>query len=119
MPAASARPAPLNDPTISIVLSYLWLLSLVPLLTEKSDEDVRWHARHGFVMMVAEVAFWIAFAIFTEMLAVGTLGFDVIVAATGSVIGMVFLIVHGTAIYKGVNGQRLILPVISEFANRF
>jgi len=119
MPSTSSRPALLNDPTIAIVLSYLWLLSLVPLLTEKADENVRWHARHGFAMMVAEVAFWIAFAIFTELLAVGTLGFGVIIAATGPLVGMAFLIVHGIAIYKGVNGQRLILPVITELADRF
>jgi len=119
MSATTSRPARLNDPTISIVLSYLWLLSLVPLLTEKTNENVRWHARHGFAMMVAEVVFWVAFAIFTEMLAVGTLGIGLIVAATGPLIGIVFLVIHGIAIYKGVNGQRLILPVITELADRF
>ena len=119
MPESNPRRAPLNDPTISIVLSYLWLLALVPLLTEKTNESVRWHARNGVAMMAAEVAFGIAFTIFTEMLAVGTLGLGFLVAATGPFVGLVFLVVHAFAIYLGVNGQRLVLPVISDIAERF
>ena len=43
-----------------IVLSYLWLLALVPLLVEKEDKEVQWHAKHGIVLMVAEIVLWIA-----------------------------------------------------------
>ena len=43
-----------------IVLSYLWLLALVPLLVEKEDNEVQWHAKHGIVLMVAEIVLWIA-----------------------------------------------------------
>ena len=46
-----------------IVLSYLWILALVPLLVEKDDKEVQWHAKHGIVLMVAEIAFWIVFNI--------------------------------------------------------
>ena len=35
--------------SIMIVLSYLWLLALVPLLVEKDDREVQWHAKHGIV----------------------------------------------------------------------
>ena len=36
-----------------IVLSYLWPLALVPLLVEKEDAEIQWHAKHGIVLMVA------------------------------------------------------------------
>ena len=36
---------------VMIVLSYLWILALVPLLTEKEDQEVRWHAKNGIVLM--------------------------------------------------------------------
>ena len=48
---------------VMIVLSYLWLLALVPLLVEKDDKEVQWHAKHGIVLMVAEIVFWIAMSI--------------------------------------------------------
>ena len=45
---------------VMIVLAYLWLLALVPLLFEKTDRQVQWHARHGIVLMIAwrVISFW-------------------------------------------------------------
>src|SRR4030081_1140992 len=40
---------------VMIVLAYLWPLALVPLLLEKHDPDLQWHARHGLVLMLAEL----------------------------------------------------------------
>ena len=48
---------------VMIVLSYLWLLALVPLLVEKEDKEVQWHAKHGIVLMIAEIVFWIGVTI--------------------------------------------------------
>ena len=67
---ADATPPPLppggtqsSNRSVMIVLSYLWLLALVPLLVEKDDKEVQWHAKHGIVLMVAEIVFWIAVTI--------------------------------------------------------
>ena len=61
---ADASPgAPSSNRNVMIVLSYLWLLALVPLLTEKDDKEVQWHAKHGLVLMVAELFIWIVFSI--------------------------------------------------------
>ena len=38
-----------------IVLAYLWLLVIVPLPHRKNDPEVRWHARHGLLLMAAEL----------------------------------------------------------------
>src|SRR6478609_5506310 len=54
-----------SNRNIMIVLSYLWLLALVPLLVEKEDKEVQWHAKHGIVLMVAEIVLWIAITIVT------------------------------------------------------
>jgi len=32
---------------------------------------------------------------------------------------VLFIVVHGVAFYKGVNGQRLLIPTISDFADKF
>jgi uncharacterized membrane protein len=102
-----------------IVLSYLWILALVPLLTEKEDQEVRWHAKHGIVLMVAEFAFWVVFGIFTNLLAMATIGLGCLVSATTPLIGLAFLVLHVFAIVQGLNGKRLIVPYVSDFADKF
>ena len=104
---------------IMIVLSYLWLLALVPLLVEKEDKEVQWHAKHGIVLMVAEVVLWIAVIIVNMVLtmAVAFLGCLVGILWFGLWIGI--LIVHVLCIVKGVNGQRFLIPGVSEYASRF
>lgn len=43
-----------------IVLAYLWLLALTPLLVEKDDAELQWHAKHGLVLFGAEIAVFFA-----------------------------------------------------------
>lgn len=103
--------------TIMIVLSYLWILAVVPLVAEKEDREVQWHAKHGLVLLVAEIALWIVLSI----LSVATAGIDC--GLTGCalqwLVSVAVLVVRIVAIVKGVNGQRLIIPGLSDFANRF
>ena len=52
----------LQNRRVMTVLSYLWLLALVPLLVEKVD--ARCSAREGgIVLHVAEIVLWIAIII--------------------------------------------------------
>ena len=104
---------------IMIVLSYLWLLALVPLLVEKEDKEVQWHAKHGIVLMVAEIVLWIAITIVTLVISSisGALGCVVSLLTFGLWLGI--LVVHVLCIVKGVNGQRFLIPGVSEYASRF
>lgn len=104
---------------VMIVLSYLWILALVPLLVEKEDQDVQWHAKHGIVLMVAEIAFWIVYNIVMYMFAAVFAPLGCVIGLLGPLIALVFLAVHIMAIVKGLNGQRLIIPVLSEYASKF
>ncbi len=100
---------------VMIVLSYLWLLALVPLLVEKDDKEVQWHAKHGIVLMLAEIVFWIAITV--VQMALGTiLGCVVGLLSFGVWLGIVVL--HIFAIVKGVNGSRLIVPGVSQYADK-
>jgi uncharacterized membrane protein len=104
---------------IMIVLSYLWLLALVPLLVEKEDREVQWHAKHGIVLMVAEIVLWIAVTIVTLVISSisGALGCVVSLLTFG--LWIAILVVHVLCIVKGVNGQRFLIPGVSEYASRF
>jgi uncharacterized membrane protein len=100
---------------VMIVLSYLWLLALVPLLVEKDDREVQWHAKHGIVLMIAEIVFWIAVTI--VQMALGTI-LGCVVGLMSFVVWIGIVILHILAIVKGVNGGRLIVPGVSQYADK-
>jgi uncharacterized membrane protein len=110
--------APSNR-NIMIVLSYLWLLALVPLLVDKEDAEVQWHAKHGIVLMVAEIVLWIALGLLSTFLGAITAGLGCLVGLFYPILWVLILVVHIVAIVKGVNGKRLIIPGLSEYASRF
>jgi uncharacterized membrane protein len=104
---------------VMIVLAYLWPLALVPLIIEKQDAEVQWHAKHGIVLTVAELILIFAYGALTSLVSLATLGFGCVLGLL-LVFGWVgILALHIVAILKGVNGGRLIIPGVSEYANRF
>src|SRR4029453_5726136 len=106
---------PSSNRNIMMVLSYLWLLALVPLVTEKEDMEVQWQAKHGIVLMIAEIVLWIVITGINV-----TTGFFLgcITAFLSLFVGLGLIILHILCIVKGVNGQRLIVPGLSEYANK-
>ena len=98
-----------------IVLAYLWLLALVPLLVEKDDPEVQWHAKHGIVLMVGNRA------VDCSRSALHISERDPQYGLPRQIfypILQLILVVHIVAIVKGVNGKRLIIPGLSEHAAR-
>jgi uncharacterized membrane protein len=102
-----------------LVLSYLWILAVIPLVMEKEDREVQWHAKHGLVLTVAEIILWVAITIVQMILAqiVGPL--SCVVSMLGLLLWVGILILHIVCIVKAINGQRLIVPGISQYADRF
>lgn len=108
-----------SNRNIMIVLSYLWLLALVPLLVEKEDKEVQWHAKHGIVLMVAEIVLWIAVTIVSMILGMVSVALGCVVSLLTFGLWIGILVVHVMAIIKGINGGRFVIPGVSEYANRF
>lgn len=100
--------------TVMIVLAYLWLLALIPLLVEKEDSEVQWHAKNGLVLTAAEVALWIIFFILTMIPFLGCL-----IMIVQLVLWLGILVLHIMAIVKGVQGGRLVVPVLSDYTSKF
>jgi uncharacterized membrane protein len=109
---------PSSNRAVMVVLAYLWPLAIVPLLVERDDADVQWHARHGLVLMGAEllilVAVWILVAL-ASLLSV----------ALGCALGVMVVLlwiaipaVHVAAILKALSGARLVVPGVTEYADR-
>lgn len=118
-PAGPSGSAVSPNRTVMIVLSYIWVLFIVPFIVEKDDREVQWHARHGLVITVAEIVFWIAFGILQAILNRIMGGLGCMMALLGPLIGLAFLGLRVLCIVKGINGQRFIIPGVSQYADRF
>jgi uncharacterized membrane protein len=119
-PQRTARPEVVSDNrTVMIVLAYLGLLALIPLLVEKDDSEVQWHAKHGLVLVAAEfivmIALWVLIMVITAISG----GLGCILGLLWPLFVLAILVVHVLCIVKGLNGQRFLIPGLSDFADRF
>lgn len=103
---------------VMIVLAYLWLLALVPLLLDRSDREVQWHAKHGIVIMIAELAALLLYIVITSIISLAALGVGCVLSLFLVFAWVGVLALHVVAIVKGLNGGRLIIPRVSEYADR-
>lgn len=102
-----------------LVLAYLWPLALVPLLLSKDDPEVQWHARHGLVLMAAELAVFLALSVTTTIVTIVTFGLGCIISVVFLFLWAGVLLLHVGAIVRAMSGSRLIIPGVSEYASRF
>lgn len=113
-PPPSGGPAS-SDRTIMLVLSYLGILALIPLLTKRDDPEVQWHAKNGLAIFVAWVVISIVWAVIQAFLP-DALGCALSFVSCGISLGGLAIVIM--AIMKAVKGERLRLPVISDFADK-
>ena len=96
-----------------IVLAYLWILALVPLLVEKEDQDLQWHAKHGLVLLGLEIIIWVVIS------AVSATGIGCIIGLLSPLIMLIFLVIRVICIAKGIKGERFLIPGVSQYADKF
>jgi uncharacterized membrane protein len=106
-PAADEGGTVSPNRNLMIVLSYIWILFLIPLLVEKEDKEVQWHAKHGLVLSVVE---------FLLQMVLSVTGIGCFFAPF---VFLAFLVIRLMAIVKGLNGERFTVPVLSEYADKF
>ncbi len=104
-----------SNRTAMIILAYLGFLALIPLLVEKDDADIQWHAKHGLVLMLSWMVLFVALAIISSIPGLGL----VIGCGVSPFLMLIIFFVHVFAIVKGLDVERLLIPVISDFADRW
>jgi uncharacterized membrane protein len=119
MPPSAPPPPPAAAPdqsnrTLLLVAAYLWIFAVIPLLVEKEDKEVQWHAKHGLVLFAIEFALCIVFGVLTSVPLLGC-----IVGIVWMVVGLGLLVLHVLCIMKAINGQRFLIPGVSDLVNRF
>lgn len=92
---------------IMLVLAYLGLLALIPLLTVKDSEYVKWHAKNGLVLG------------FGGGLLISILGAIPVIGLVVCLLGPALLVVDIMAMIKALNGEKWRIPVVSDLADKF
>jgi len=119
-PAAPAGGGKVSDNrNIWVVLSYLGLLALIPLLVEKEDSEVQWHAKHGLVLTVVEFIVFIGLSVVGMVIGAMSAGLGCILGLAWPVLFLGVLVLHIMCIVKGINGDRFLVPTVSDFVDRF
>jgi uncharacterized membrane protein len=122
MTVSSTPGGPQSQPanrSIMLVLAYLPPFAVIPLLTEKHDPEIHWHAKHGIVLMTAEMLLLLGLVVVSLVLGMMTGGLGCVLLALVPIPFLAFLILHLIAVVKAFSGKRLIVPIISDYADRF
>ena len=98
-----------------VVLSYLYILAVIPLLVEKEDREVLWHAKHGLVLLVLDIVIAMVFFVIGLVSA----GIGCLLVPVQLLLHFGLFIVRIVCIIKGIGGERFELPGVSQYADRF
>ncbi|MFH1522600.1 MAG: hypothetical protein ABIE43_02145 [Patescibacteria group bacterium] len=80
------------------VMSYLWILCLVPLLGKKDSEFAQFHAKQGLILFVA--------SLFT------------IVPFFGQILMLVLIVISVLGLVKAYNGERWEIPFVYDWSKK-
>ena len=109
-------PSGSSDRTLMIVLSYIWLLALIPYLTKKEDPEIHWHAKNGLGLFIVDVLVWVVFFVIGIALRNSTLN-----CGMGVIQCVLWIALFGLHIYciiQAVGGKRPNIPLVTDFAQK-
>ncbi|MFA7663150.1 MAG: DUF4870 domain-containing protein [Patescibacteria group bacterium] len=102
----SDKKSPAVNTKIFAILSYFWVLCLLPFILNVKDEFVIKHAKQGLVLFIAEIALYI-------IAIIPILGWFI------SIVGSLLAIVISLAgIMKAASGQTWEIPFIGKYASK-
>lgn len=99
-------------------VAYLPGLFLIGLLDAPKNRFVRFHARQGLVLFLAEAAAWIALAIYDGSVGRIPVAGLILGAALRLMTGLAFLAVALYGIAKSLSGEMLRIPFLGDVADR-
>ncbi len=121
MPASAPAAAPADMATekrdqdgVMIFLSYFGIFSLIPFLTVKDSDYIRWHSKQGLTMAATMFGLTIAGMIIAVIPVIGW-----IIAFLIPFVQLALLVVDIIAMVKAFGGERWKIPVISTLAEKW
>ena len=107
--ASAPTDAVRDQDKIMLVLAYLGVLALIPLLSVKDSEFVRWHAKNGLMLGIA------------GLLIIVVLNFllPVVGCFLWPLETLAFAVLTVMAITKALRGERWRIPAVTDIAEKF
>lgn len=102
-----------GENTIMIILSYLGILCLIPLLTQKQNKFVMFHAKQGLALFIACIILWVVQFIFVF---IPFIGWIISLLMMFVWLGVLIMVIMG--IVNGIQGKEWKMPVIGGFAEK-
>jgi uncharacterized membrane protein len=97
-----------------LALCYAAFLGFIPLLVEKRDAEIRWHARNGLALFVALAAAGVV----ATLVGIAVPSLSCVYAVTMSIAALLYVMIAVLAAVKALDGQRLVIPGVSRYASR-
>ncbi len=111
--AATAQDQGKHDP-VMLFLAYFGIFSLIPYMTVKDDDYVRWHAKQGLTF----TGVWIGLWILTMVLGIVPL-LNLLVLIASPLIALAGLVLWIMALVKAFGGERWKIPVVGNLAEKW
>ncbi len=105
-----------SPPTRSglLVLAYIGFLGLIPLYAAKRDPEVRWHALNGLLLFAAVAAIGLS----ATLIGIAVPALSCLYVVAMLIASLLYVLIAILAIVKALEGQRLVIPLISTHATR-
>ncbi len=108
------------EPGIACLLAYLfsWLGGLIIFLIEKENKFVRFNAMQSILLGAAFIVVEIALSILGAILSAVSGGLGCLVTIVSPLLWLGYLVLSVVLMIKSYNGDKVVLPVIGEIAER-
>ena len=93
-----------SEQKVYALLSYLWILFLIPLLVKKKDKFVKAHAKQGLMLFIC----WIVVMMLAIIPLLGWI--------LAPILNIILLIVSIFGIVKSVTGKSFEIPYVGKYA---
>ncbi len=118
-PPANTQPGTMKQDPVMIFLAYFGIFALIPYLTVKDNDFVRWHAKQGLTYLVASVALFIALIIVSVVLAfIPYLG-ALLSTLIWLIVPLGLMALWVIALVKAFGGERWKIPLVGDLAEKW
>jgi len=98
------------------IISYIWFLCLIPLLSKNESPYAQFHARQGFNLLLLRVCKSVILGILDSVATLSSVPlFSMITGACGRLLDILFIILMVIGIINAAKGKAKELPVIGKY----
>lgn len=96
-----------GDEKVMAAISYIWVISIIMLLTKKDNEFIQFHAKQGLVLFIISTAVWII-----------SIPFMFVLIFVNWIVYLALFIAVVVGFIKAYNGERYRIPVVADIADK-